>query len=293
VRRSRISRGVIWVWVGAALLGVAALLPQGYDYRVLLISRWAGFAPARKFSLVDSLPALSGGLSDLEAFRIQPLADEIHPARANPEQSIWIADSLRRVRMEYFTDKRVLDSVTLVLWTSDSLTEARTFTGRRNIVWETDVREKMRDWTEIVGVYISRPGLLEFHAADTSISLFSQVEGRTLHAVRGRYRDRREQPVSPDTLYPVTAGSELQLLARGNALAIVNPSPRPLELRILRVRQRRWDICRVRANSVQVYRRLLEGLSGPILAYTAPGKTFPILPRGEDAPQSYYWWSGR
>jgi hypothetical protein len=275
-------------WMTTATLCLLAA-PFMTDYHVRLFARLEGFSRRESFSLLDSLPALSAGLGDLEAFKLT--ADP--GSKTNVDRSVWLADSLGQISMEFYSGKSVFDSALLYLWTSDSVAASRTLKGGRSIAWNIPVRKKIDAWTEVVGVYVSRPRFLNFKAPDPSITLFDQVEGKTIHIVRKRYRDRVASPVLPDTLYPASASGELsgdlQLMAKGDALAIVNPSAGAIELRVIRISEKRWEVCEVKAHSIQIYRSLLRDVRGPILAYTSPGRTHPLLFKAGEIPAAYFW----
>src|SRR5688572_10617717 len=90
-----------------------------YGYRVPI---WAllnrspetGFTPVRHFLLRDSLPALGGGLSDLEAFRAS-----VSPSRrSNADRSLWVSDTIGSVSVEFVTDRGRFDSVSFLVWTN-------------------------------------------------------------------------------------------------------------------------------------------------------------------------------
>ena len=250
-----------------------------------LFSSLEGFSRRNKFSLLDSLPALSPDLGELEAFKLT--VDSA--AKTNSDRSVWLGDSLRRISMEFYTGKSVFDSTTLYLWTSDSVVESRPLKNQRSILWDITYRRKVTHWTEVVGVYISRPRFFDFQSQDASVSVFEQVEGKTIHVVSHRYRDRLEKPLAPDTAYPSNNGEELQLLARGSALAIINPTTNTVVTRVIRIAEKRWDICSVPGNTIQVYRSLLKGVNGPVLAYTSAGIARSLIVKEQEVPAAYFW----
>lgn len=276
------SRTTLWVTLPPACFAAALLLRE---YHMRLFPGLEGFSRRPQFSLMDSLPALSPGLSELEAFKFT--ADS--SSKTNADRSIWLDDSLAFLSMEYYSGKSAFDSTTFYLWTSDSMIAARTLKNSRTLAWVLPYRKAIHSWTEIVGVYLSRPRFLEFKALDTSVTVFETVEGKTLHVVRRRYRDRRETPVAPDTAYPAGSAGDLTLLARGDALAIVNPASETIRLRIIRVHEKRWDVCKVKGRTTQVYRGLLGNLRGPVLAHTSAGESHAVLFRKIERPVSYFW----
>jgi hypothetical protein len=273
-----------------ALLGILAVIAclgvvQFFrDYHMRIFSGPEGFFRRAEFSLLDSLPALSPGLGELEAFKLT--ADP--SSETNADRSVWLDDSLGRVSMEFYSGKAAFDSATLYLWTSDSTLESRTLRDKRSILWDIPYGRRVRNWTEVVGFYVSRPRILNFRSAEPSIRVFEQIEGKTIHVVNRRYRDRTEPILAPDTSYSGDAG-ELQLLARGNALAIINPAPQPIVIRIIRLNEKRWVVCRVEGKTIQVYRHLFANLKSPILAYTSPGRTHNILVKRVEPPPLYFW----
>lgn len=271
-------------WALAATFILILTVLQMYEFRVRIaaaVGKYAGFSQVRSFPLRDSLPALGGSLSNLEAFKFALGST----ARANPERSIWVDDSLRVSSIEYFADKNPFDSVTLMVWSSDSFAATRTYRGDRDIAWKLPRSLRPGDWTELVATYSSYPKILAFRSADPSVRFFEPIEGKVLHLVRGRYRNHHEQVTPADTSYPVQgANGDLQLLARGNALAVVNPSAHAVSVRILSLNPKRWETIRIEGKSIHVYRRLLERFSGNIWAYTHPGETFPVL--REDAREA-------
>jgi hypothetical protein len=127
---------------------------------------------------------------------------------------------------------------------------------------------------------------------DTSARLFERVEGQTLHLVRRRYRDRREALTRPDTVYAIKESGELTLLARGNALAIVNPEPKAVRLKVVHPPGSRAEICEAPSHSVSIYRTILRKGEESVLAYTEPGRTFPVLSRGGQTSRDYFWLDG-
>ncbi len=285
-RHRRVAWGIV---VCALLVGIGAALSWvTYDYRVrwlASIGRFGGFVTAQAFPLRDSLPALGGSLSNLEAFKltVDPMA------RTNADRSIWVNDSLHRISMEYFADKNPFDSVTLMVWSSDSFAASKTFRNRRDVTWDLKRSNKPTDWTEVVGMYASYPKVLTFRSPDSSVRLFDPVEGKVLHVVRGRYRDHRERITPADTSYPAREkGSDLQLLAKGNALAVVNPSTRAVTLRLVSMYPKRWHLIRVSGNSIHIYRRLLQNHLSNVWAYTNPGETYPVILEDTRDPTRFF-----
>jgi hypothetical protein len=276
------SRTVLWATLPLAAFAAALFLR---DYHMRIFAGLEGFSLRPEFSLMDSLPALSPDLSELEAFKFT--ADSSSPT--NADRSIWLDDSLGSLSMEYYSGRASFDSTVLCLWTSDSVVLSRTLKNARALAWEIPYRRKVRSWTEVVGVYVSPPRLLEFKSLDTSITFFVPVEGKSLHIVRRRYRDHRENVLPPDTAYSAGTADGLTLLARGGALAIVNPLPQSVRLRVIRMNEGRWDICSVKGRTTQVYRGLLENLRGPVLAYTSAGESHALLFRKNERPTSYFW----
>jgi hypothetical protein len=276
------SRTTLWVTLPPVCFAAALFVR---DYHMRLFAGLEGFSRRPGFSLMDSLPALSPGLSELEAFKFT--ADS--SSKTNADRSIWLDDSLGFLFLEYYSGKLAFDSTTFHLWTSDSVIESRTLKNSRTLAWVLPYRRVVHSWTEIVGVYLSRPRFLEFKSADTSVMVFEAVEGKTLHVVRRRYRDRRESPVTPDTTYPADGAGGLTLLARGDALAIVNPASESVRLRIIRIHEKRWNVCEVKGRTTQVYRSLLRNLRGPVLAHTSAGESHAVLFKKTVRPVFYFW----
>ncbi len=250
-----------------------------------LFSSLEGFSRRQKFSLLDSLPALSHDLGELEAFKLTIDTS----SKTNNDRSVWLTDSLRHISMEFYSAKTRFDSTTLYLWTSDSVFESRTLKDARSILWNIPYGRRVRNWMEVVGVYVARPRFLNFRSEDTSVSVFEKIEGKTIHVVNHGYRDKREAVADPDTSYPATSTEDLQLFTRGDALAIVNPTTRTVTLRVIRVAGNRWDICKVPGKTTHVYRTLLRNLKGPILAYTSPGTTQALIHKRDYVPSLYFW----
>jgi hypothetical protein len=281
-----LKRWAVW---GLAFCVLSAGLAQlAYDLRVQLCAatgKYCGFVQAQVFPLRDSLPALSGGLSNLEAFKLAPVAS----VRTNADRSLWILDSIGSISLEYHTDKLPFDSVQLFLWTSDSFVASRTYKNRGSVSWNPAPKSRIRSWTEIVGAYASYPKLLRFHSADTSVRIFDPIEGKVIHAVRGRYRNHNEIITRPDTAYPVPeAARELTLLEKGSSLAVVNPSETPVQIRLVLVESKRWHVLQIEGHSVQVYRNLLRHINGNILAYTRPNETFPVFREDTRNPAQFF-----
>jgi hypothetical protein len=267
------------LFIGASVLALAALAAFWiYGHRVHLRAlggaRWGGFTPVPAFVLRDSLPALEGGLSNLEAFKVT-----MNPVwRADNERSLWISDSLTGLTLEFLTRKNPFDSVTLFAWWTGGRVESRTFTGVREPVWTLSPARRVRDWVEVVTVYLSDPPLLSMRASDSTVRLFEQAEGRVFHVVEGWYLGRRERPVVPDTSYALAAqGEGLGLMVRGDALAVVNPAPRPVRLRVLESGSTRTDIVEADSSGVSVYRTFMRGRGGAIVAYTGAGEPYPVF----------------
>jgi hypothetical protein len=275
-----------------ALLWIAALVPSLFavqfvrNHHMRLFAGLEGFSLKEEFSLLDSLPALSPGLGELEAFKLTVDAS----SKTNADRSVWLGDSLGRIALEYYSGKSKFDSVLFYVWTSDSLVQTRTLKTSRSLAWNIPYGKKAATWIEVVGVYMSRPRFPNFRFPDSSVSIFEEIEGKTIHVVSNRYRDRGEEPVDPDTSYSVEASDgSLALVARGAGLAIVNPFPVAVELRVIRISEKRWDVCKVAGRSIQVYRNLLRGLEGPVLAYTSPGKAHSVLLKRKERPAAYFW----
>jgi|GEM_PF-3305226 len=283
----------------ALLLMGTALLIAVWSYgfrahlRALTGARIGGYSPVTDFALRDSLPTLEGGLSNLEAFR-----SAISPVwRADAERSVWLADSLGSLTLEFVTQKTAYDSVTLFAWTTGTSLRTRVFRARndgREARWTLTPARLSARWTEVVAAYVSDPPFLSFQSGDSATRLFARAEGRVFHVVGGWYFNRREKRLWPDTAYPLdsrnmTKGNgELSLLARGQALAVVNPGSRPVTLRLLESGTTRSEILHADSAGVSVYRTLLRERTGALLAYTEPGLTFPVFRTRTAPPQEFF-----
>jgi hypothetical protein len=177
----------------------------------------------------------------------------------------------------------------LYVWTPQSGASDTVLKNGNALRWNVPIRMPVDDWMEVVGVYISRPPGFNIVSADTSVRLFEPVEGKTLHIVRRRYRDRKEVAVTPDTAYAADTSGEVRLLARGDAMGIVNPSNEALDIRVIRMTEKHSRLCRVEPRSIQIYRGLLEDLKGPVLAYTQAGISHSLIVKREKAPPLYLW----
>jgi hypothetical protein len=251
---------------GAAMLLTAAFTAAWIGHPRLLAGV-RGFKPARDFPLRDSLPALSEGLRDLEAFKFTIDGR----AWTDPGRSVWLTDSGGDFEMEYWTDKRRFDSVDFYAWTDDSLMTVERRRGTRMTAWRIPYRRKIGSWVEAVGAYASRPRTFEIRPRDSSIAFFERVEGSRIHLVRYTYPRRRETAIPADTTYAASVSGNLEILAKDEHLAIVNPSPRPVRLKVGRFRARSWAVCEIGPRQTGIYRNFLKAGSGPFLAYTNPG----------------------
>lgn len=266
-----------------------------------------GFVEAVDFPLRDSLPALEGGLSNLEAFRAS-----MSPSRkANRDRTLWISDSIATISLEYLTQRERIDSVTLMLWAGDGPLRTKTVRSAGAATWAHAHRRSVRDWTEAVAVYRSFPPFIALESADPSVALFVQAEGKVFHVVNGWYLNRRESASKPDTSYPIVADDghpePLRLMARGTAIAIVNTMKTPVTLRLTGTTDRE-DIPPAKkagdisdglsddlsvilfADSmhVSVYRNILKERHGTLMAYTEPGITVPVFRKSTVDPQRFF-----
>lgn len=267
-----------------------------YGQRVLLRAALGGtgsggFTRVTPFALQDSLPALEGGLTNLEAFKVT-----FSPSgKANRDRSVWSSDSIGTITLEYLTQRDPLDSVTLLLWTGDGPLRTRTVRGGRTATWSPSVARPVATWTEMAAAYISYPPILALRSSDTSVALFAQAEGKVLHVVNAWYLNRREPALEPDTSYPLEAphreGEPLRLMARGTALAVVNATNRPVRLRLTGVHGVNGShAALLKADSlhVTVYRTLLKERSGHVMAYTDPGVTFAVFRASAPEPARFF-----
>jgi hypothetical protein len=248
-----------------------------------------GFTTVTPFPLRDSLPALEGGLTNLEAFKAT-----LSPSwKANRDRTIWATDTLGTITLEYLTERAHLDSVTFFLWTGDGPLHTHTVRDERTATWHYSPARAVGTWTEVVAAYLSDPPLLTFTSADSTVELFRQAEGKVMHVVNAWYLNRRPPPLTPDTSYPLDAkyrGEPLQRLARGPALAIVNATDRPVRLRLTGFRTPAPHSVTVGADSgrVAVYRSLLGNRPGTLMAYTDPGVAFSVFRESAPEPPRFF-----
>lgn len=249
-----------------------------YSFRIAVFAVGnIGLTPARPVALRDSLPALGGGLSDLEAFSLS-----LSPrGRANAARTVWWAPVADSLVTEFYTERRRLDSTRLVLWSDVSGSRQKNLRTARYARWTLPVSRRANgkpdDWEEIVGVYVSRPQRLAFRSVDTTVEIFERVEGKVIHRVRGAYRPRRLTPVAPDTAYPSPHTGDLEILARGDAVAVINPGDREILLGIIHAADGQRDALRIPSGTLQVYRTLLRNRRGPVLVYENPGRPRAVL----------------
>lgn len=257
--------------------------------------RYSGYTPVNDFALRDSLPALEGGLSNLEAFK--STASPIW--RADAERSIWLSDSLGALTLEFVTQKTPFDSVTLFAWTTGGTLTSKTFRAGvdgREVAWSTTRAHTSMNWIEVVTAYVSDPPFLSFQTGDSATCLFARAEGTVYHVVSSWYLNRREKPIAPDTAYVIDSkimtgnrsDGELALMVRGKALAVVNPGPHAVTLRLLEAGSSRSVILHADSMGVSVYRNLLRGRIGTLLAYTDPGVTFPVFRKRTARPRDFF-----
>ena len=277
-------RRLHWTFIGAtaAILLTAASLRLLGALNARLVRVQQEFRPAPKFALFDSLPALSPGLSSLEAFSVTLPPGTL----ANADRSLWIAKTLDTVRFAFHSDRDPFDSAHLFLWAGDK-THRENARRRGGFDWFVPVKRRVSGWSEVVAVYASFPPRIRIRARDPSVAVFERVEGTVLHVVADAYARLPETAAAPDTTYPAAnAGAgETLLLARGKTLAVVNPGRRALRLRILRVEEargrrepgsRNGSLHVVPAGTVHVYRGLLER-QATTLAYTGAGEPICML----------------
>jgi hypothetical protein len=240
--------------------------------------------------LEDSLPALQE-LHDLEALAVAPAPG----GRANAARTVWHAPQADSLVVAFHTERRRHDSTVLFLWSSAGGAHRRVVRARGPHRWSLPRRGADRDaspagWEEVIAAYVARPRFPPLRSDDAGLSgvtPFERVTGRVLHLVNGVYRNRRVPVVRPDTGYPAPSRGELELLARGDALAVVNPGPDALQLGIIIMRDGRRRVCRVPGRTVHVYRTLLRRADGPVLAHTDPGAPRPLF--AGDTPAVFFW----
>jgi hypothetical protein len=268
----------------SVFMSVLAAAWVAFEYRVPLAAACGLLTPAAPVALLDSLPALEGGLSDLEAYAVAPWPG----GRASPARTVWWAPRAESLMVEFYTSRRARDSTRLFVWSEASGAARKMLRQEGSAQWAIPLGRTRTGWNEIVGVFVSHPRLLDRRASDSSISIFERVEGRTLHLVSGRYSSRPIRCAHPDTMYPAPAEGEIELLARGDALAVVNPGKDIVRVGLVHMPSGHRDLCEIRAGSVHVYRSLLRGTTGPLLAYTDAGNTRPLLFR-EKRTDDYFW----
>jgi hypothetical protein len=271
--------------IALAVPAAFLLAEMVYGFRIpLLAVGGVALTPARPVALRDSLPALAGGLSDLEAFSMA-----LSPrGRADAARTVWWAPVADSLVIEFYTERRRLDSTQLILWSDVSGYRHKNLRLMRYAKWTLPVHESVDGWEEIVGVYVSRPRSFTFRSADTTVEIFERVEGRVLHRVQGAYRTRRQNPVLPDTAYPSPQSGDLEILARGDAVAVVNPGKHEVLLGVIHAEDGRRDVLQIPPGMLQVYRTLLRNRRGPILVYENPGRPKPVLFQTPDE-QSFFW----
>lgn len=278
------------MFVGVSVALVAAVFMVAcwaYGDRVRLRAMaGSGYAHWEEFPLRDSLPALEGGLSNLEAFKVT-----MSPFyKADQERALWVSDSLRSVRIEYAADKSPFDSVVLVSWATGRALRTRTF-RTRDAVWSPWEARAVDDWVETVTAYVSYPPLITFRAPDSLVSVFEPAEGKVLHVVSSRYFNRTPSPLPPDTSYAVASPeAEVQVVVRGDALAVVNPSPRVVVLGVVDAGTQGVSVVRGEPGRVSIYRTAMRGRVPPVLAWTDPGKTYPVFRDQEAMPRRFFVW---
>lgn len=253
--------------IGMAILLTAATLRLLGPLNAGLVRLRQDFRPHAAFSLNDSLPALSPGLSNLEAFSVTLSPGTL----ASADRSLWWADSVDTVRFAFHTDRTPFDSAALYLWSGDTV-HSRVLRRRGSFDWKVPVWRRIEGWSEMVAMYASWPPLFRMRAADTSVAVFERLEGGVSHVLSDAYARLSETSLPPDTAY-LARGMELQLLARGTTLAVSNPTPRALRIRLLRVEQASPLRLHVPPRTVHVYRRMLDR-STTTLAYTGAGEPF-------------------
>lgn len=283
-----------WRWAAGFAAGAVALVAASthlHRHHVRLLAPFAGYTRPLPFDLRDSLPALEGGLSDLEAFTVHVPGAR----RANFDRTLWIAPRADSLVLAYVTDRDPHADVRLVTWTDDPVFTVHA--DRARSVTRTVHRPApVRDWIEVVAAFIARPARIRYDTGDPAVVRFERAEGRTLHLVGGAYRPRRLRVTPPDTTYPVTGrnsgqGDPLVLLARGDALAVISQSREHVRLRVVfrdgegRIRR---PVVEAAPGMVRVYRTALAGAKGTILAYTHPGILFPLRGDRKIDPPEYF-----
>ena len=108
------------LWLAAMLL-VGHRSPRSARSPHATLCGAGGFSRRQEFSLLDSLPALSPDLSELEAFKLTADAS----SKTNFDRSIWLSDSLGRVTFEFYSGRSRFDSTQFFLWMSDSVTATK------------------------------------------------------------------------------------------------------------------------------------------------------------------------
>lgn len=279
------------MFVGVSVALVAAVFMVAcwaYGDRVRLRAMaGGGYAHWEEFPLRDSLPALEGGLSNLEAFKVT-----MSPFRkADPERALWVSDSLGALRVEYVGDKNPFDSVVLMSWATGQTLRTRTF-RTRDAVWSPWSARAVDDWVETVTAYVSYPPLITFRPVDPLVNMFEPAEGKVLHVVGRRYFSRALSPVPPDTTYAVTGPeAEVQVVVRGDALAVINPSPRVVVLGLVAAGSKGVTAVRGEPGRVSIYRTVMRGRVPPVLAWTDPGVTYPVFRERDATPRRFFVWN--
>jgi hypothetical protein len=285
VRRATRCAVVVVGTLCASLLAAFWLYGHRVQLRALAGARYGGFTPVLEFALRDSLPALEGGLSNLEAFKVT-----LAPSwKADPERSMWISDSLNFVTMEFLSEKQPLDSVTVFAWWTGGALESRTFRDTADIAWSLAPGQAVRGWSEVVAAYLSDPPLFTVSSTDPLVTLFESAEGRVMHVIGGWYLGRRLKPLKPDTSYAIAAkGEGLGLMVRGDALAVVNPTPQRQRFRVVEMGTSRTEVVEADSFGVSVFRTFMVSRRGMLLAYTNPGEPYPVFRVADARPAEIF-----
>ncbi len=279
----RALRAVVVVTLAAAVM---MLVFRVYGCRASVRAAvGGGYSHWEEFPLRDSLPALEGGLSNLEAFKAT-----MSPFRkADGERAIWLSDTLGAVRLEYAGDKHPFDSVLMLSWATGEALVSRVFHAR-DVAWSPLTPRRVSGWLEVVAAYVSFPPVISFRMVDPLVSMFEPAEGKVFHVVKDRYFNRPEHPLIPDTTYAVgNLETDLQLVVRGDALAVINPSPRVVVLGLVGG-DGRVTVVRGEPGCVSIHRTVMRGRVPPVLAFSDPGRTFPVFRERDAAPHRIFVW---
>jgi hypothetical protein len=273
-------RPVLAMSAGIVLLATGMRLYGRVNSELVRLTR--SFRPAPEIALADSLPALSGGLSGLEAFALSLPAGTL----ATFDRALWLSDSIREVIVDFHSTRNPFDSAVLYVWAAGRL-HARTVRQPGGVRWRIPVGHGVSDWEEVIAFQVSRPAHWKIRHADPGISVFERVEGSVLHVLRNTYATHPGDWARPDTTYPTADSGAFALLTRGAALAAINPARDAVRLRVLGPGGNDARMLHIPPRTIQVYRNFWKG-AGTLLAYTDAGRPFCVLGRCRPVHREFF-----